>query len=78
MTFNSLLPLNFNNYIYTYTQNNKIHTEWLNGKAKVATPSIMAEVAAIPADFAADMVEYWKNDAQIKADIAARKQSNSK
>ena len=72
MTFNSLLPLNFNNYIYTYSQNTKIDTEWLASDVQVTTPSIMADIASIPIDFAADMVAYWKDEDQIKKDIAAR------
>jgi hypothetical protein len=32
----------------------------------------MADIASIPIDFAADMVAYWKDEDQIKKDIAAR------
>ena len=41
----------------------KIDTEWLDRNKPVATPSILADVAGIPIDFADDMLKYWKDDA---------------
>lgn len=70
MTFQSLLPLNFNNYIYTYSQNNRMEKEWLNGQP-VYTGSVMAKIATIPTDFVGDVVKYWKSD-DINKDIAAK------
>lgn len=69
MSFQSLLPLNFNNYVYTYAQNNKMETEWLHGQP-VYTESVMSNVATIATDFLADVKNYWGSK-EMDADIAA-------
>jgi len=71
MTFSSLLPLNFNNYIFTYSNNNRMETEYLAGSSKVYQEGTLATVVqSCTTDFVKEMKSYITDKARQEKDIA--------
>lgn len=68
MKFESLLPLNFNNYLFTYSQNNTMETEYAS--KKIYQEGAMATVLkAATTDFVEDMKDYIKDEGKQQKDI---------
>jgi hypothetical protein len=60
MKFTSLLPQNFNNYLFTYSQNNTMETEYASGSI-YQEGAFATVIKAATTDFIADMKEYIQN-----------------
>lgn len=60
MKFTSLLPQNFNNYLFTYSQNNTMETEYASGSI-YQEGAFATVIKAATTDFISDMKEYIQN-----------------